>query len=347
MSLFAQRLIDWHRQYGRHDLPWQQDWQLRRDPYRVWLSEIMLQQTQVTTVIPYYERFLARFPSLADLAVAPLEEVMALWSGLGYYARARNLHQCARTLVATHDGEFPRDPGDIAQLPGIGRSTANAIAVFCFSARAPILDGNVRRLLCRFLGIDGFPGTAAVESRLWQDAAALLPADDVAAYIQAQMDMGATLCTRSKPHCEVCPVAGLCVARRDGRVAELPTPRPRKPLPERTATLLVLHAAGRVLLEQRPPAGIWGGLLSLPELPEGEDAAAYCTRRLGAKIGAVLPAPTFTHTFTHFRLHIRPLLCAADRLSHAAEAGLQWLDQDALARAGLPTPVRRILSAIP
>jgi len=342
MSDFARRLIAWQRRHGRHDLPWQES----ADPYPVWLSEIMLQQTQVATVLGYYGRFLARFPDLAALAAAPVEEVMALWSGLGYYARARNLHACARHVMLEHGGVFPRDPAELARLPGIGRSTANAIAAFCFGARVPILDGNVKRLLCRHRGIDGFPGTTAVESRLWRDAEALLPECDVPAYIQAQMDLGATVCTRGKPRCDACPVAGDCVARRDGRVAELPVPRPRKVLHERAATLLVLRDGDRVLLETRPPAGIWGGLVSLPELPDGTEVAAHA-ERLGAQIFAVSPAPTFTHVFSHFRLRIHPLLCAAKPLRRAAEPGLRWVAIAGLGEMPLPAPVRRLLSAIP
>jgi A/G-specific adenine glycosylase len=342
MSLFAQRLIDWQRLHGRHDLPWQQG----RDPYRIWLSEIMLQQTQVSTVVAYYARFLARFPTLAALAAAPVESVMECWSGLGYYARARNLHACAQLIVEKHGGEFPHDPAAIAHLPGIGRSTANAIAVFCFSAREPILDGNVKRLLCRARGIAGFPGAAAVENRLWQDAAALLPNRDVATYIQAQMDMGATICTRGKPRCNLCPVADLCSARRENRVAELPSPRPKKTLPERSVTLLVLRTGKHVLLEMRPPAGIWGGLLSLPELPPGANVDDYCRQQLGVEIGAVSPAPTFTHTFTHFRLQIQPLVCTAAARPQAAEPRLRRIGMDELAAAALPAPIRKILAGI-
>ncbi len=341
-SRFAQRLIDWQRWHGRHDLPWQRT----REPYPVWLAEIMLQQTQVVTVIPYYERFLGRFPTLASLAAAPVEDVMALWSGLGYYARARNLHRCAQRVMAEHGGEFPRNPVAIAALPGIGRSTANAIAVFCFGAREPILDGNVKRLLCRCLGIKGYPGTPAVESRLWQDGAALLPDTEVDAYIQAQMDLGATICTRSKPHCTDCPVADLCVAYRDKRVTELPTPRPKRAVPEKAMTLLVLCMDSRVLLETRPPAGIWGGLLSLPELPEGEDAAHYCEQQLGLRTGAVVPAPTFTHSLTHFRLEISPLVCEVYIRPQAMEAGLRWLERAELAQVALPAPIRKLLARV-
>lgn len=346
MTSFARRLIDWQKRHGRHDLPWQGT----AAPYRVWLSEIMLQQTQVTTVVGYYTRFLARFPDLPSLAAAPVEEVMALWSGLGYYARARNLHACSQILMARHGGKFPSDAAAIAELPGIGRSTANAIAVFCFGARLPILDGNVKRLLCRCFGIDGHPGTPAVESRLWQDAAAQLPPAHVATYIQAQMDMGATVCTRARPRCTACPVADLCVALKDDRVAELPAPRPRKRVPERAVTLLVLRAGERILLEERPPAGIWGGLLSLPELPDMPDdatVAAHCARWLGVHVGAVSPAPTFTHSFTHFRLHIRPLFCMAGVATGTTEPQLRWIGLADLAQAALPAPVRKILSAIP
>jgi A/G-specific adenine glycosylase len=334
-------LIAWHKKHGRHDLPWQQT----TDPYRVWLSEIMLQQTQVATVIPYYERFLARFPRLSDLAAAPVAEVMALWSGLGYYARARNLHACAQAVVARHGGEFPRDAAAIAALPGIGRSTANAIAVFCFGQRAAILDGNVKRVLARCFGIDGFPGAAAVESRLWRHAESLLPARATATYIQAQMDLGATLCTRAKPRCGACPLRDICVAYRENRVAELPAPRPRRAVPQREATLLILRQGDSILFEQRPPAGIWGGLLSLPELPAATDAAAHAAT-LGCRIVDSSELPSMVHAFTHFKLDIRPLLCEVELSPHAAEAGLRWLKPAALAQAALPAPVRRLLAGI-
>ena len=340
-SSFAARLIAWQKRHGRHDLPWQNT----RDPYRVWLSEIMLQQTQVATVIPYYQRFLARFPDLAALAAAPVDEVMAHWSGLGYYARARNLHACAQAVMAKHDGEFPRQPEAIAALPGIGRSTANAIAVFCFDARVAILDGNVKRLLARHAGIEGWPGSPAVESQSWRYAESLLPAAEVDTYIQAQMDLGATICTRSKPKCGQCPVADDCVARRDGRTAELPTAKPRKALPEREATMLVLIEDGRVLLLPRPPTGIWGGLLSLPELPAGNDAQQEAAR-LGCTIRSKQALTPISHTFTHFRLTIAPLLCEARSADLAAEPGARWLAAADLAQAALPAPIRKLLSAV-
>ncbi len=335
---FAQRLIAWQGQQGRHDLPWQGS----RDAYRVWLSEIMLQQTQVTTVIPYYQRFLDRFPDLAALAAAPVEAVMALWSGLGYYARARNLHACARLVMAEHDGAFPSDPETIARLPGIGRSTANAIAVFCFGARRPILDGNVKRLLCRHGGIEGFPGTAAVAKRLWDLAGALLPAGDIDTYIQAQMDLGATLCTRHRPRCAACPVAEDCVAYRDGRTAALPAGRQRRDRPEREVTVLLLVHEGRTLLEARPPTGIWGGLLSLPELPAAVGPAEHAAK-LGCRLLSERSLPPVIHGFTHFVLRLHPLLCRVESLARVAEPAGRWLTADELATAGLPAPIRRLL----
>lgn len=354
---FATRLIRWQRQHGRHDLPWQHT----RDPYRVWLAEIMLQQTQAATVAPYYLRFLERFATLPALASAAVEEVMPLWSGLGYYARARNLHAAARQVMEEHGGVFPRTPEAIARLSGVGRSTANAIAVVCFDARAPILDGNVKRVFCRVFGIEGVPGTAALESRLWRYGAELLPAREVATYIQAQMDLGATVCTRARPQCARCPLADVCIARRDDRIAELPWKKPRRATPERAVTLLVLRdAQGRVLLERRPASGIWGGLLSLPELSEspalttGDSAEAravvveYLRRTFGI---AVPPSPTFflapfVHVFTHFRLRITPLVCALDAPPQVMESHWQWLAPTAWQNAALPTPVRRILETL-
>ena len=346
-SSFAARLIAWHADHGRHDLPWQQS----RDPYRVWLSEIMLQQTQVATVIPYYRRFLAQLPRLADLAAAPQAEVMALWSGLGYYARARNLHRCAQVVMTEHGGEFPRQAEAIAALPGIGRSTAHAIADFCFDARLPILDGNVKRVLCRVLAIEGFPGAAQVERRLWLEAERLLPASKVATYIQAQMDLGAGICTRGRPKCDACPLAAICRAQLEGRQAELPQARPRRAIPLRHTRMLVLRARNRVWLEPRPPSGIWGGLLSLPELPEDQavDKVAlgvFLQRHYGCRLLSVAPAPTLMHTFSHFQLEIAPLICDVEAENRAAEGGGCWLDFDSLAQAALPAPVRKLLTSI-
>ncbi|HAP27431.1 MAG TPA: A/G-specific adenine glycosylase, partial [Achromobacter sp.] len=261
---FAPRIVAWQRQHGRHDLPWQNT----RDPYRIWLSEIMLQQTQVATVIPYYERFLQRFPDVAALAAASQEDVMPYWAGLGYYARARNLHRCAQEIVRDWDGRFPPTAEAIATLPGIGRSTAAAIAAFSNGERSPILDGNVKRVFTRHFGIAGDPAKREVEQRLWALAHAQVdaaPGLDMAAYTQGLIDLGATLCTRGKPACDRCPVADTCVARREGRQAELPTPKVRKAIPERETCMLVLRHKGAFLLQQRPEPGIWGGLWSLPE----------------------------------------------------------------------------------
>ncbi len=337
-GVFAARLVAWQRSHGRHDLPWQGT----RDPYRVWLAEIMLQQTQVATVIPYYRRFIDRYPDIAALAAAPVEDVMALWSGLGYYARARNLHRCAATVVERHGGRLPGDPAQLAALPGIGRSTANAIADFCFAARLPILDGNVKRVLCRCFGIDGFPGEAAVAAELWRLAAALLPEAGVDCYIQAQMDLGATLCIRHGPGCAACPLASGCVARREGRVAEMPRARTRKELPEREARVLLLVDGDAVLLERRPPTGVWGGLLALPEI----DAAADPARRI-ADFGYAAPAfaelAPVRHSFTHFHLTLRPLLARVAALATAREPALVRLPLAEIAAAALPAPIRRLL----
>jgi A/G-specific adenine glycosylase len=339
---FAARLVAWQRNHGRHNLPWQVT-----DPYAVWLSEIMLQQTQVDTVIPYYRRFLARFPDIASLAAAHEDGVLALWSGLGYYARARNMHAAAKQVVASHGGEFPRDIASIQALPGVGRSTAAAIAAFAFGERQAILDGNVKRVFCRLFGIEGWPGERAVENRLWNLAEDLLPNQTINAYTQGLMDLGATLCRRSKPDCPSCPFAEDCIANVQSRQGELPSPRPRKALPERTTVMLVLLHAGEVLLEKRPGTGIWGGLWSLPECPVGSDPQAQ-SRRLGCEWASVTELPVLSHGFTHFRLHIQPrLLAVARRPSNLAEPGRLWLPLIDAHEAALPTPVRKILSSLP
>jgi A/G-specific adenine glycosylase len=253
---FAARLVAWQRIHGRHDLPWQGT----RDAYRIWLSEVMLQQTQVATVLPYYERFIASFPDVRALAAAPVERVLEHWSGLGYYRRAHHLHAAAKGVVAQLAGGFPCDTKALATLPGVGRSTAAAIAVFASGARAAILDGNVKRVLARHRGVAGFPGAADVEANLWRAAESLLPARDIEIYTQALMDLGATVCTRTKPNCGACPVARDCVALTQDRVGELPSPRPRKVLPQRAVRVLLIERGGEILFERRPPLGIWGGL---------------------------------------------------------------------------------------
>ena len=347
---FSAALIGWQKKHGRHALPWQNT----RDAYRIWLSEIMLQQTQVAAVVPYYQRFLLRFPDVASLAAAPAEEVMAHWSGLGYYTRARNLHRCAQIVAAQYAGRFPDDPDLLAELPGIGRSTAAAIAAFAYGKRAAILDGNVKRVFARVFGIDGYPGEKAVENQLWLRAAALLPAREIESYTQGLMDLGATVCTRSKPSCGTCPFAQRCVALRDHRVSELPLRKQKKAIPERQTAMLLLIDKQQVLLEQRPPHGIWGGLLSLPELalPEGDNPAEFEAQlaQAATPFGVVAgydKLPAFSHTFTHFKLHIAPYRVELSR-RHAIAGQLQhqWLRADCVADAPLPAPVKKLLLAV-
>ncbi len=343
MSGFAEQVIAWQKRAGRHDLPWQRDC----DPYRIWLSEVMLQQTQVATVVPYFERFVARFPDLQSLARAGEDDVLQLWSGLGYYARARNLHLAARQIMAQHGGRFPVLFEEIAALPGIGRSTAGAIAVFAFNTRHPILDGNVKRVFARYFGIEGYPGDKAVGQALWACAEAQLPRDEVRGYTQGLMDLGASLCTRSRPRCGDCPLTPDCVALRHGRVAALPAPRPRRPLPLRVTWMLLLMHGREVLLEKRPPAGVWGGLWCLPELAEQNEAAGSAHTRFGAVIGQPRPLPAVAHGLTHFRLDIRPLLCEVRTVElRAGSPGSVWLSLDEALGAAIPAPVRAILRSL-
>ena len=340
MTSFAAKLIAWQKKHGRHDLPWQGT----RDPYAVWLSEIMLQQTQVATVIPYYLRFLAHFPDVATLAAAPLDEVLRLWSGLGYYSRARNLHRAAGIVTAEHGGRFPRRFEEVAGLPGVGRSTAAAICVFAYGQRHAILDGNVKRVLARYRGIKGYAGEKKVADRLWQEAESLLPRRNVEPYTQGLMDLGAAVCTRSRPQCTACPVHGNCVAYQRGWVARLPAPRPRKRLPHKGTIMLALMRAGEVLLEKRPPAGIWGGLWCLPETTRKTDLEAHCLKRFGAHVVEVEALEVIQHGFTHFTLDIQPLRLRVSALApSASEPGLMWLPIEEARGAAIPAPVRQIL----
>ncbi len=335
---FSSRLIRWQRLHGRHDLPWQKT----HDAYRIWLSEIMLQQTQVATVIPYYQRFLERFPEVAALAATPIEKVLESWAGLGYYARARNLHRCAQMVVADHAGQFPGNPRLLAELPGIGRSTAAAICVFAYGIRAAILDGNVKRVVARCFGIEGFPGAGKIEKEMWGLVDSLLPDTDIEVYTQGLMDLGATVCTRSSPSCGGCPMHDICVANRDGRQAELPGARPAKTLPEREAPALLVTDGRSVLLERRPPTGIWGGLLAVPEIvPESAEAFVLAH---GCRLLQTRELPPLRHTFSHFRLIIRPLLCQIEKAGASAnEPGWEWVAIGDIDSAALPAPIRRLL----
>jgi A/G-specific adenine glycosylase len=343
---FAARIIAWQQQHGRRDLPWQRT----RDAYRIWLAEVMLQQTQVATVIPYYERFLRQFPDVRALAAAPPESVMAAWAGLGYYSRARLLHRCARLLVDEHRGEFPSDALSLSRLPGIGRSTAAAIAAFAGGERAAILDGNVKRVLARQFGIEGYPGEAPVERALWALAETLLPDAEIEGYTQGLMDLGATVCTRSRPKCEVCPVADSCVARGTGRIEVLPTPRPVRTRPVRIGALLVIRdATGAVLLEPRPPRGIWGGLLSLPEFDaEADDETLIdaAQSRYALRIRLADRLASVRHEFTHFSFVMQPRIADVLGASGAASNPMRFLALHELDTAPLPAPIRRLLRGI-
>jgi A/G-specific adenine glycosylase len=339
---FASELVSWQRVHGRHDLPWQAS----RDAYRIWLSEIMLQQTQVEVVIPYYERVLTRFPDVRSLARASQDEVLRQWSGLGYYARARNLHAAARRVVHQLGGRFPADVESLAALPGIGRSTAAAIAVFAFGRRAAILDGNVKRVLARCFGIEGHPGERPVEQRLWALAERLLPQRSIRSYTQALMDLGATVCTRTAPRCDCCPAERRCVARREGRTGELPAPRPRKLQPERRSTWLVLLHGGRVLLERRPAIGLWGGLWVFPEL-RGARVRHFCRQALGCEISQARRLEAVEHGFSHFRLRAQPLLCTVSGVAPGVAApGRKWMVLARAAEAAVPTPVRELIGRL-
>jgi A/G-specific adenine glycosylase len=341
---FPSRIIAWQRLHGRHGLPWQGT----RDPYRIWLSEIMLQQTQVSTVLPYYEKFLARFPTVQALADAPGEEVMALWSGLGYYARARNLHRAAREVVARFGGVFPGSFDDLVTLPGIGRSTAAAISAFSTGERRAILDGNVRRVLARHAGVAGDPTRAAVQAELWSQADARLPAGDIEAYTQGMMDLGSGVCLPRDPHCLLCPVGHDCVARNEDRVAELPGRKARTPTRRKRIAMLVVLRGGEVLLEKRPATGIWGGLWSLPEADADESPAAALQRDWGLAAEDTQPLPPFAHAFTHFTLDVAPWRIRPARGSTLAkDKAAVWLPLTEVNGAALPSPVKKLLSALP
>jgi A/G-specific adenine glycosylase len=339
----APRLLAWFAEHGRKDLPWQ------RNPttYRVWVSEILLQQTQVATVIPYFERFMQRFPDVRSLAAAPIDEVLHLWSGLGYYARARNLHETADIIVNEHGGQFPDTVEAMQRLPGVGRSTAGAILALSRQERHPILDGNVRRVLARCFAAEGWPGERAVDARLWELSEACTPRLGVEAYTQAIMDLGATICTRSKPACDRCPLAQVCLAKARGLQAVLPTPRPlpRERRVEGTYMLMVVTEEGAVLLSRRPARGVWGGLWSLPEFKDIDSAIAWATERLHVDEPTLETLPVIRHSFTHFDLNILPLRLKVARPADAvAEEGYVWYNTRAPAKLGLAAPVSALIT---
>jgi A/G-specific adenine glycosylase len=338
---FAAQILAWFDAHGRRDLPWQRD----ADPYRIWVSEIMLQQTQVATVIPYFERFVARFPSVGGLAEASVDEVLALWSGLGYYARARNLHRAAQVVARDYAGRLPESFAELVALPGIGRSTAGAILALARGQRHAILDGNVKRVLARFHAVAGWPGTSAVAAELWRLAERHTPRAHVAAYTQAIMDLGATLCMRANPLCDACPVTARCEARLLARQTEFPAPRAQRARPQREVTMVIVRARdGCVLLERRPASGVWGGLLSFPELDADGDAAAWCRQQLGAAVDYVEPLAPVDHGFTHFDLRLNPVLVEIDAARAVMDcADRLWYNAADPVPGGLAAPIAKLL----
>jgi A/G-specific adenine glycosylase len=339
------RLLAWYDRHGRKDLPWQRS----RDPYRIWVSEIMLQQTQVSTVIPYYERFLKRFPDVQGLARAKLDSVLHHWTGLGYYARARNLKRAAEIITQEHDGRFPRTIEAVASLPGIGRSTAGAILAFAFEQRHPILDGNVKRVLTRLHAIDTPVSQRDTEQALWTLAERYTPKARVADYNQAIMDLGATLCRTHKPDCPACPLQGDCAARAQGTPEKFPVRNARKTAPVREiAMLMIRDARGRVLLTQRPPVGVWGGLWGFPECAPDAALTDHCRATLGLRIKTETPWPVRRHGFSHFQLHITPIparvLGTHQQAMECAPA--VWYNLDKPDARGLAAPVKRLLQLL-
>ena len=345
----ADALLEWFDQHGRKDLPWQTN----RTAYRVWVSEIMLQQTQVSTVIPFYERFMAQLPTVKDLAHAAEDTVLHLWTGLGYYARARNLHRCAKQICASHKGTFPSDLAGLEALPGIGRSTAGAILSLAMDTRAPILDGNVKRVLARYHGVEGWPGQRAVSDTLWSHAEHHTPQQRVADYTQAIMDLGATCCKRSRPACQQCPLATGCAARAKGQQSEFPGRKPRKKIPLRQRWLAVVtRAPGEVLLEKRPDSGIWGGLWAPPEFGNASSAEKWITEHLPVQREACRVDEPFNHTFSHFKLEVHPVRahCTTNRgatIGVECDAqSLQWFSLHPPPSVGMPAPIVRLLTRL-
>jgi A/G-specific adenine glycosylase len=346
---FTAALLAWFDLHGRKNLPWQQN----PVPYRVWVSEVMLQQTQVATVIPYFERFMARFLTVQSLAEAPEDEVLHLWTGLGYYARARNLRKCAQVLVSKHGGEFPATLDAVMALPGIGRSTAGAILALSRGERHPILDGNVKRVLARVFGIAGDPSAAAVIATFWARADVCTPATRVAAYTQAIMDLGATVCTRSRPACTVCPMNPICVAALEGRQAQLPGRKPQRARRAREATLLIAESGSaqlrKILLEKRPASGSWGGLWSPPQFEDAVAALDWCRREVGEPVSMPTVLAPIDHAFTHFDLTLHPLrvYCPPREANAVAETDARlWYSLSDPPRVGLPQPILKLIERL-
>lgn len=344
---FRRRLLSWFDKHGRHELPWQKN----RTAYRVWVSEVMLQQTQVTTVIPYYRKFIKRFANIKQLAEANIDEVLHLWTGLGYYARARNLHKSALLICRDHGGRFPKSFEAVIALPGIGRSTAGAVLALANDARYPILDGNVKRVLTRLHAIDRWPGEKQTEQELWALTELYLPQKRLADFTQAIMDLGATVCTRSNPQCDDCPMRSDCVAFQNGNPTDYPVAKKRKVLPEKHVTMLMLEREKKeVLLIRRPPVGIWGGLWGFPESEQTDPSLlpAWSKKTLGLQIKTQQQWPVVRHTFSHFHLHIHPVTAALVGESNAVMelADTVWYKLDHPDRRGLAAPVKRLLQQL-
>ncbi len=343
----AQQVIAWQRIAGRHGLPWQNT----SDPYRIWLSEIMLQQTQVAAVISYYQKFLLSFPTIHDLAEAPIDSVLAHWAGLGYYSRARNLHRCAQLVCERHNGIFPNDQAALIDLPGIGRSTAAAVLAFAYGAATPILDGNVKRVFCRYFGITGFPGETKNHQHLWTIAEREMPTMDVQAYTQGLMDLGATLCKLRKPECGRCPVQESCVANAKGLQSQLPEPRPKKLIPTKEHWFLLLRFGDKVLLQRQPDHGIWGGLYSLPRIEQVDDLTqlpALVETELAVQIGELVEGPSFAHAFSHYKLNARIFVAQSRPIPNVLRdiTAPQFYDPSQIESLGLPKPISTYLNRL-
>lgn len=341
---FSAAVLEWFDRSGRKHLPWQQG----ITPYRVWLSEIMLQQTQVSTVIPYFEKFICRFPDVASLASAPIDDVLALWTGLGYYSRARNLHRTAQIISNTHHCQFPDNIESLMELPGIGRSTAAAITSIAYNKKAAILDGNVKRVLARFYAVAGWTGDNAVAKVLWQHAENNTPDKRAGDYTQAMMDIGATVCTRSKPRCDACPLRVQCAAYWQDSISLYPGRKAKKTLPVKAVQMLMIrNPAGEILLQQRPPTGLWGGLWCLPEIATTDDVANSCTALCQQKPVTQEIWPSWRHSFSHYHLDITPVLVDILKAPmKIAAPGWRWVNPSQPQGLGLPSPLVRLLAQL-